>query len=69
MAELVDAEELIIKSFERDTFQQYSRMDLKSSACLACRFETYSHHCVRGRLGNALDCGSSLCGFKSHRTP
>lgn len=69
MAKLADAEELIIKSFER-YFSAIFKNGLKILRLfIACRFEPYSHHCVRGRLGNAPDCGSGLCGFKSHRTP
>lgn len=32
-------------------------------------FDSPRGHCVRGRLGNAPDCGSGLCEFKSRRTP
>ena len=32
----------------------------------ACRFESCVQRCGYGRLGNAADCGSALCGFKSH---
>ena len=33
------------------------------------KFESYIFYCGRGRLGNAPDCGSGLCGFKAHRPP
>ena len=42
---------------------------LKPHGFKPCGFKSHHQHCDCGRLGNAADCGSALCGFESHRSP
>ena len=68
MAELGDAEELIIKSFVRH-FSAINKNGLKILRLLRVGSNpTLTTVCV-AEMVYAPDCGSGLCGFNSRRTP